>query len=113
MLIKDTSGSKSITMTAFVVGFIIVNIKLIFSGMAIYGFELAPFTGAEYAAAVGALGAVYVLRRSTSAKPKEEEKDDVSVCEVNNCKYKRFYIEQKFSKPKDNIVEEHDSDTID
>jgi len=70
LLLKDSSGKKSATMTAFVVGFIVVNTKLILSGVEIGGLTLAPFTGSEYAAAIGALGAVYVLRRSTDPDKK-------------------------------------------
>jgi len=55
LLLKDTSGKKSVTVTAFVLGFIVVNAKLIFSGMTLGGFELSPFTGGEYAAAVEGL----------------------------------------------------------
>ena len=68
MLIKDSDGKKSITMTAFVLGFIVVNLKLIFAGMTVYGITIAAFTGVEYGAALGALGAIYVLRRKTAKK---------------------------------------------
>jgi len=71
LLLKDTSGKKSVTVTAFVVGFLVVNAKLIASGMTIAGLTLAPFTGGEYAAAIAALGAVYVLRRSTDPGKKK------------------------------------------
>ena len=67
-LLKDTSGKKSITMTAFCVGFIVVNAKLILSGVQIGSLTVSAFTGTEYAAAVAALGAIYVLRRSGNAK---------------------------------------------
>ena len=70
LLLTDTSGKKSATLTAFVTGFIVVNLKLIFSGMTIGGIVLAPFSGSEFAVAVGALGAIYVLRRSTDTKEK-------------------------------------------
>ena len=68
MLLKDTNGNKSITMTAFVTGFVVVNLKLIFSGMTLWGVVLAPFTGSEYGIAIAALGAIYVLRRKTGKK---------------------------------------------
>jgi len=74
LLIKDSKGEPSVTMTAFVTGFLIVNLKLIASGMTIGGITLTAFTGGEYAAAVGALGAVYVLRRSTE-KSKDNGKE--------------------------------------
>lgn len=72
LLLKDSSGKPSTTMTAFVLGFVVVNLKLILSGMEIGGLTLAPFSGGEYAAAVGALGAVYILRRNTGNGNKEE-----------------------------------------
>lgn len=73
LLMTDSSGKKSATMTAFVTGFIIVNLKLILSGVTVGGIELAPFTGGEYAAAIGALGAIYVLRRNTDPEKKHGE----------------------------------------
>ena len=71
-LFKDSKGKPSLTATAFIVGFVIVNLKLIFSGVEFENFKIALFSGGEYAAAVGALGAVYVLRRSTD-NDKEEK----------------------------------------
>jgi hypothetical protein len=64
-LFKDSKGKPSLTATAFIVGFAVVNLKLIFSGVEFNAFKIALFSGGEYAAAIGALGAVYVLRRST------------------------------------------------
>lgn len=63
-------------MTAFVLGFVVVNLKLIFSGVTVAGVTLAPFTGSEYALAIAALGAVYTLRRNfgdtSGTKPEEK-----------------------------------------
>lgn len=70
-LIKDTSGEKSVTMTAFVLGFLVVNAKLLISGLTLAGYAMAPFSGTEYGVAVAALGSIYILRRSTSPKDKE------------------------------------------
>lgn len=64
LLIKDSSGKPSVTMTAFVTGFLVVNAKLLLSGITIVGFKMAAFTGGEYAAALSALGAIYVMRRN-------------------------------------------------
>ena len=64
ILIKDSGGKPSVTMTAFVLGFVVVNLKLILSGMEIASYKMAAFTGGEYAAAISALGGVYVLRRN-------------------------------------------------
>lgn len=71
LILKDTSGKKSVTVTAFIYGFIIVNLKLLFSGATIGGLTLSAFSGTEYAAAVAALGSVYVLRRYNN-KPEEK-----------------------------------------
>jgi len=64
-LFKDSNGKPSLTATAFILGFTVVNLKLIFSGVELNKFKIALFSGGEYAAAVAALGGVYVLRRST------------------------------------------------
>lgn len=71
LLIKDSAGKPSVTMTAFVTGFVVVNAKLLLSGVTLAGYTMAAFTGGEYAAAVGALGAVYVLRRNTGNENKD------------------------------------------
>ena len=72
LLLKDTNGNKSVTMTAFVLGFIVVNVKLLASGLTLVGYEMSSFSGGDYAAAVAALGAVYVLRRSSPATKEKE-----------------------------------------
>jgi hypothetical protein len=54
---------KSVTLTAFVVGFIVCLLKLIFSGIAIGQFKLAIFTGMDFASAITALGGVYSLKQ--------------------------------------------------
>tara|TARA_R110000868_G_C10973188_1_gene771536 strand:+ start:74387 stop:74617 length:231 start_codon:yes stop_codon:yes gene_type:complete len=71
-LIKDTAGNKSLTATAFALGFILVNLKLLFSGSSFGSVIIAPFSGVEYAAAIAALGGVYVLRRQKSPDEKSE-----------------------------------------
>lgn len=63
LLLKDSTGKKSVTMTAFVWGCVVVNAKLLMSGLTIHGTQMSQFGGSEYAIALGALGAIYVLRR--------------------------------------------------
>jgi len=70
ILFKDSSGKKSVTMTLFVLGSLVVNLKLIFSGMTLGGLALAAFSGTEYAVAMTALGGIYILRRSTALAKK-------------------------------------------
>lgn len=57
------SGEKSVTLTLFVTGFMVCLLKLIGSGIAIGSITLSAFSGGDFAAAVGALGAVYTARR--------------------------------------------------
>ncbi|HLD91724.1 MAG TPA: hypothetical protein VI911_12055 [Patescibacteria group bacterium] len=71
-LIKDSKGDPSVTMTAFVLGFIVVCIKLLLSGLTIKGFSFAVFTGVDFSASVCALGGVYVLRRNTDPTNKQD-----------------------------------------
>lgn len=63
-MISNELGKKSATLTAFVMGSIVVNFKLLFSGMTIAGFTLAPFAGSEYALCFASLGSIYVLRKN-------------------------------------------------
>lgn len=70
-LIKDSTGHPSVTMTAFVLGFITVNLKLLISGLTIGSYTMSAFNGVDYSAAIAALGAIYVTRRATGEPPKE------------------------------------------
>ena len=73
LTLKDTSGKKSVTVTAFVLGFITVNLKLLASGLTVGAYTMSTFTGVDYAAALGALGAIYVMRRATSTTQQGEK----------------------------------------
>jgi hypothetical protein len=75
-LFTDSSGKKSLTATVFVWGSLLVNLKLLVSGLTIGTVQFAPFGGSDYAMALGALGAIYVMRRTTdpaNQKPAAEE----------------------------------------
>lgn len=63
-LVKDSTGKKSLTCTVFLFGSLICTLKLLISGLEIGGLKMAEFSGGEFAAAIGALGGIYVLRRS-------------------------------------------------
>lgn len=73
LLVKNSDGKPSTTTTAFVLGFVVVNLKLIISGMTVAGFTMSAFSGGEYAAAIGALGAIYVMRRGQHKKGGDDE----------------------------------------
>lgn len=62
-MLKDTSGERSLTATAFIIGFSIVNIKFLLSGLTIAGTTFTVLTGIEYASALSGLGAIYIMRR--------------------------------------------------
>ena len=68
--ISDPKTSKpSVTLSAFVYGFAVATVKLLLAGVSIGTFiKSAEFSGVDYAAVVGALGAVYTIRKNKSIK---------------------------------------------
>lgn len=71
--LKDSNGKPSITTTAFFLGFIVINLKLILSGVDYKGIKFSDFTGSDYGMAMAALGAIYVLRNNPKTEVKEGE----------------------------------------
>jgi len=63
-MLQDSKGEKSLTATLYILGFIVINLKSLLSGVIYKSLNFGVFTGFEYAAAIGALGSVYVLRRN-------------------------------------------------
>jgi hypothetical protein len=69
---RTDDGKKSYTMTALVVGFAIINIKLLFSGIEVTDkIKMSDFSGTDYGAALAGLGVIYNWGKS---QKKEEEK---------------------------------------
>jgi hypothetical protein len=66
LYLKDTDGKPSLTATLLVSGFTVCTLKLLVSGLEIGSIKLGVFGGGDYAAAVGALGALYWARRNVS-----------------------------------------------
>ena len=63
--LKDPeTGKKSVTLTVFVTGFIVCLTKLLLSDVSVGSLKLGPFSGGDFAAACGALGAIYWARRN-------------------------------------------------
>jgi len=83
-LVEDSDGKRSITATVFLYGMLIIHFKLMFAGIEIGKFVLAPFDGADYAAAVAALGSIYVLRRSTNPVLKAEANMEIETTTVGD-----------------------------
>ena len=64
--LKDPKTNKpSVTLTMFVTGFVVALFKLLTSGISLAVVSSAPFTGGDFAAVVGALGAIYTARKHT------------------------------------------------
>lgn len=69
MWLKDPkTGEKSVTITAFMMGFVVATIKLLAAGLQIGSVSMAPFSGGDFAAVMGALGVIYAARKHTDAK---------------------------------------------
>lgn len=63
MLLTDTRGKKSITLTAVVAGLSILSLKFLVSGMTLWKLGVQPTIGAgEYGAAFLAILAVWAQR---------------------------------------------------
>ncbi len=75
--LQDNNGNTSYTLTALVVGFAIINLKLLLSGIAISDkFKCSDFSGTDYGAALAGLGIVYNWgkQKSPTQESKEEQK---------------------------------------
>lgn len=67
--INDPKTSKpSVTLSAFVIGFLVCTGKLLLSGIKTDLITFEQFSGADYGMAVGALGAIYTLRKNSTIK---------------------------------------------
>lgn len=75
--LKDKkTGKPSYTLTAFVTGFAVVNIKLLLAGVEIADkIKMSDFSGGDYSMAVAALGALYVGNKKLN-RNKEDKKDE-------------------------------------
>jgi hypothetical protein len=63
LLLLKKNGRYSYTATAFVFGSIIVNLKLLFSGLSFHGYTSSIFNGSDYAQAMASLAALYVSNK--------------------------------------------------
>jgi len=62
LYLTDNNGKPSVTTTAFLLGFIVICIKLLLSGIEYKGIKMSDFTGSDFGIALASLGAVYVMR---------------------------------------------------
>lgn len=69
LLLKDpNTNSPSTARSVFFYGCAICLIKLLLSGISVYGFNLGVFSGGDFALAIGALGGIYSLDKAVSKK---------------------------------------------
>jgi len=64
LYLTDNNGKPSVTTTAFLLGFIVICIKLLLSGVEYKGIKMSDFTGTDFGIAMAALGGVYVMRNN-------------------------------------------------
>jgi len=72
-LLPKSEGKKSVTTTIFFIGSIITMIKLLIAGTEIGGVKFTAFSGVDAAAVLGALGAIYTMRRATEHSDNSEQ----------------------------------------
>jgi len=66
MWLKDPkTNEKSATLTILMVTFAACLVKLLISGLEYKDFTISSFSGADFATAVGAAGALYGFRKHT------------------------------------------------
>lgn len=64
--LKDPKTNEySVTVTLLTITFVIALIKVLISGVTISGFKMNNFGGTDFAAMVGAVGAIYGWRKKT------------------------------------------------
>lgn len=71
-------GKPSVTLTLLISGFALCAMKLLGSGLEVGSIKLAVFGGGDFAAAVGALGALYAARRHPSMNAKSGDDDAIT-----------------------------------
>lgn len=75
LILKDIkTGKPSYTVSAFVFGFFVINIKLLLAGINITDeIKMSDFSGVDYAASAAAIGSIYVLRKNKTIKSDDNE----------------------------------------
>jgi hypothetical protein len=74
LVIKNVkTGRPSYILTAFIIGILIVNIKLLLSGVQIGEVKMSEFTGVDYASSIAALGGIYTLNKKIGMDTDKKE----------------------------------------
>jgi hypothetical protein len=59
-----------------IVGFLVINVKLLFSGIEVMDkFKMSDFSGVDYAAALSAIGGIHVFNKKITRETKKENED--------------------------------------
>ncbi len=64
--LKDTRGKESTTLSFVVIAFLVVVIKFLLAGLTLFGKEIPPMTGIEFAAGIGAVLSIWQYRETKS-----------------------------------------------
>ncbi len=77
LIIKNVkTGQPSYTLTMTIVGFLVINVKLLFSGIEVMDkFKMSDFSGVDYAAALSAIGGIHVFNKKVTRETQKENKD--------------------------------------
>lgn len=74
-VLKNKQGLPSYSTSIVVYSFLIINMKLIFSGISITEhIQLSPFSGIDYAAALAAISALHVGNKKLNSPQDKEDK---------------------------------------
>jgi hypothetical protein len=74
-VLDPKSGKPSVTLSLMVLGFCVATFKLLVSGMTIHGIAFESFSGTDFAMVVGALGALYSVKKFTNKDSAELKKN--------------------------------------
>lgn len=77
-LLNNKNGTPSMTTTMVAVGFLVINLKLLISGITVFNkYTMSSFNGTDYAAALAAIGGIHVWNKKINKTPitPSEEKE--------------------------------------
>lgn len=66
LLLDNGAGAPSTTRSVFFYGCLICLVKLLVSGVVVWGLSLGSFGGGDFALSIGALGGIYALDKTVS-----------------------------------------------
>jgi len=71
-ILKNKNGIPSYTATITIVGFAIINLKLLFSGISLpHDIKMSEFSGVDYAAALSAIGGIHLWNKTIVKSDKD------------------------------------------